>query len=79
MLELLCWILFVLIIVMEIHPRVPTQNCLTKFGIWVIAVSVILIAAEKHAELGLVVGVILSLAGFSHRYILGARFDRRLR
>lgn len=79
MLELLCWILFAFILVIELHPRVPTQNCLTKFGLFAVAVSAILLAAGKPAELGLIIGVILSLAGFSHRYILGARFDRRLR
>ena len=80
MLTPLCIALAALILVVELHPNISTQNCITKFGLLMLQVSTLLLSGGVViANQGVVAGCIVTLVGFTHRYVLGSKFDKRRR
>ncbi len=78
MLSLACVFLAIMCLFAELHPKIPTHNCITKLGLLVLQISAILLCGNAiNAVFGIVVGASLSLFGFSYRYVIGNKFDKR--
>ena len=79
MINYLCVILFLLILVLELHPKFPTQSLLTKFSLATTGISALLIIGKVEIAINfLLISIILFLFGFSFKYLFMKHYQRRL-